>query len=207
MKKQKKASGTSYSKVLIGLIGLAIVLWGIEKWSSAPAPESTNVLTDSGTNLKSEEKALAEPTDGNGASEPEVVVRDSQSEAVVAEEKLPTSVSEFEQYTAQVLKELPVLADFKKLTPQEVHHTPEILLIAGQKMGTIAQLLSEHPYFFETARIFYSQCYVRQDLPTSLRALCLANHRNLRGASQDWDDDEIQHSSQEVRELAEKVSF
>ena len=229
MKNAKKASGISYSNIAIVLIFTALS-YGIyqkvfqhrSEVTSADAIEhqvEQEVFQSDDLNLgqKTEKKPELKPTEQTAVFEE---VSDSVAEqafgtSIVTQEE-PVQVKSLKSWSFEDYKklmkrtqsELPVLTDFKKLNPKEVHHTPEILNRAGTKLGLIAEVLDANPDFVPIAQEFYQDCLVRKDLPTSIRALCLANHRNLRvsqGDSPDWHEAEIRTTTSEIRELAEHI--
>lgn len=214
MKKPKKDSSTSYSKIAIFAFLLFAVYWGIKDSFLNSELNSKTVLEDSSDEIIADEFAetqVSAAVSTASISEEKVEKEeDPRMDKVVGREPLPANLAEFEKYLVQIQKELPVLGDFQRLSAREVHHTPDILVAAGEKMGTIADLLSRNTNYYSAGLIFYSNCYSRKDLPDSLRALCLVNHRKMRtshGGAFEWNEDEIENSSIEVRELAEHVTF
>ena len=175
---------------------------------------SKTVLEDNSDEIIADEFIEAQvpaAASGSPVAEEKVEIKEGpRMDEVVDREPLPANLAEFEKYLVRVQKEFPVLGDFQKLSAREVHHTPDILVAAGEKMGTIADLLSRNANYYSAGLNFYSNCYSRNDLPASLRALCLANHRKMRtshGGVFEWSEEEIENSSIEVRDLAEQVTF
>lgn len=78
----------------------------------------------------------------------------------------------FRAFTAEVLHALPTRADLQRLSPEEVHHTPKLVVDAGVKMGEIAEILARQPELEGDAFFFYESCATGADYPQSVRALC-----------------------------------
>lgn len=117
------------------------------------------------------------------------------------------NLQSFRDLTASAQEKLPTLQDFKKLTAAEVHHTPALLREAGLVLSQIAQALHDNENLAVEAAMFYESCYARTDLPTSIRGLCLADHRNIRikwGDRAEWTSHEAQQPV-EVLRLAEAI--
>lgn len=117
------------------------------------------------------------------------------------------NLQSFRDLTAAAQEKLPTLNDFKKLSAAEVHHTPALLRDAGLVLSQIAQALHDNENLAADAAQFYESCYARTDLPTSIRGLCLADHRNIRikwGDRAEWTTHEAQQPV-EVLRLAEAI--
>lgn len=221
MKNVKKDSGISYSNIAIVLILVALIYGTYQKVSESPTDLRSVDQAEQDTSANDDvdflEKAGPQPQQ---KIVDKSVEREEASDLVTEEVPAPTeesvqvkapqawSSADFKNLMKRTQSELPVSADFKKLSPKEVHHTPELLNRAGVKLGLIAEVLDGNPDFAPIAQEFYQDCLIRKDLPTSIRALCLANHRNLRvsyGDSPDWHDEEIKNTTIEIRELAEHI--
>lgn len=209
MKNQKEASGISYSKIAKRLIFLVLVYGGYQ-FSALKKVKTSNETTQS----VAESVAVRNEIEKQEALLPESESAPEDRSEMVRTESDPQQElkiwnhAEFEKLTQKTLQELPVLNDFKKLSQREVHHTPEIIGLAGDKLGLVAEVFDAHPEFAPEAQKFYFKCLSRKDLPASIRALCLANHRNLRvskGESPEWRVEETRTTSQEVRDLADQV--
>lgn len=216
MKNAKRDSGISYSSIAILLMSMALAYGFYQKISNTRTEVSVAYVIepqdDSGLGLASEHESEQKPLPSAAAMAEDLV----PVAGIAPEEKGPVQaktlkswrLEDFKNLMQRTQSELPLLADFKNLSPKEVHHTPEILNRAGTKLGLIAEILALNPDFGPIAQEFYQDCLVRKDLPTSIRALCLANHRNLRvlqGYSLDWQEEEIRTTTSEIRELAEHV--
>ena len=122
-------------------------------------------------------------------------------------EKNQMNLQSFRDLTASAQEKLPTLSQIRKLSKEEVHHTPELLRDAGLVLSQIAQALHDNENLASEAASFYENCYAREDLPSSIRGLCLADHRNIRlkwGDRAEWTSHEAQQPA-EVLRLAEAI--
>lgn len=91
----------------------------------------------------------------------------------------------------ETLQKLPKKADLQKLTPEEAHHTPALLMQAAGELGDVAEALqaqlkqaegnstaTEHA--LQEGVTFYQKCLGQNDSPESVRALCYSHYRELR---------------------------
>lgn len=73
-----------------------------------------------------------------------------------------------------------VLADFPekqilKNPDRDLHRPPPELADAGAELGAIEDLLDDYPHLVKEGLRFYRKCALKDELLTSLRALCLHN--------------------------------
>ena len=107
----------------------------------------------------------------------------------------------FAKKTRETLDSLPTVAKLRGLTEEEAHVNPAALNAAGDDLGQIAAEVQADPSLVPQAVEFYKSCAKRDDLPTSVRALCYSDHNAL--AKQDpLPEDEIPAA---VRKLAQKL--
>lgn len=76
-----------------------------------------------------------------------------------------------------------VLADFPqkhllKDPNRDLHRPPPELADAGAELGAIEDLLDDYPDLINEGLRFYKKCALKDELLTSLRALCLHNLKN-----------------------------
>lgn len=83
---------------------------------------------------------------------------------------------EFAKLSQNVLSSLPNKATLKKLTDEEVHETPKIIMEAGVKLGLIAQAIANEPSLQKDGFEFYRACATSEKNPNSVRALCFSNY-------------------------------
>lgn len=122
-------------------------------------------------------------------------------------EKNQMNLQSFRDLTASAQEKMPTLSQFRKLTAEEVHHTPSLLREAGLILSQVAQALHDNENLASEAAAFYETCYSREDLPSSIRGLCLADHRNIRikwGDRAEWTAHEARQPA-EVLRLAEAI--
>lgn len=89
------------------------------------------------------------------------------------------SPEDFSQKLVTTLAKLPTRSQLRALSPQEVHHTPKILLEAGLELGDVTDAIEKNPALAPQGVEFFGTCAKRDDLATAIRATCLANMRDL----------------------------
>lgn len=67
---------------------------------------------------------------------------------------------------------LPTLNDLGRLTEEEVHHTPEIVLQGGKIIYETLEEAENHPERREETLAFFFDCSSNQDLAPAIRAMC-----------------------------------
>jgi hypothetical protein len=82
---------------------------------------------------------------------------------------------DFRAHLVDVQKSLPTRSDLQRLSPKDVHRTPKPIVDAGLKLSQIAQTLAEYPEWAQDAIGFYRECSGRDELASSIRALCFSN--------------------------------
>jgi hypothetical protein len=115
----------------------------------------------------------------------------------------PTRV-EFRKLTEETWSQIPTIADLRALSPEELHHTPPVILQAGARLGQVAEALKAHPEVLKDAQGFYRDCARHPEFPTSIRALCYLDlTRNSPDTTeQDHADPQI---SDDVKRLADAL--
>lgn len=86
--------------------------------------------------------------------------------------------SDFHAFTARVLTELPRKTELRKLTPAQAHEAPAPIREAAVRLGEVADRVARNPGLKPEALEFYQNCSLQEELPDSIRALCL--NRALR---------------------------
>lgn len=100
----------------------------------------------------------------------------------------------FEMLATRALKNLPTNKDLRKLTAEEAHHTPAILMQAAGELGDVAEALdtrlkaaandpTEKAKAIQDGIAFYQECMNGAERPSSVRALCYSHYRELREMS------------------------
>lgn len=101
------------------------------------------------------------------------------------------STESFEILAEQSLQNLPKKADLRKLTAEEAHHTPALLMKAAGELGDVAEALqaklkqsegnaAETEKTLQEGVSFYQKCLSQNESPESVRALCYSHYRELR---------------------------
>lgn len=75
----------------------------------------------------------------------------------------------------KTLESLPEIEDIQALSAEEVHHTPEIVIEAGKKIGEIMEEAEENPESREEVMNFLVSCSEGENILPSVRALCYRN--------------------------------
>jgi hypothetical protein len=91
----------------------------------------------------------------------------------------PMGEASFESLAGEVQESLPTLKMLMELPAEEVHGTPELIREAGMDLGKVARALQENTHLAARGLEFYTRCAERNDLPRSIRALCLSNAKPL----------------------------
>ncbi len=73
---------------------------------------------------------------------------------------------------------LPMLVDLKSIPADEAHSTPARIIEAGAALGELEEYLEKKPEEFMAASRFFSDCATGEELPPSVRAMCLHSLRN-----------------------------
>lgn len=124
------------------------------------------------------------------------------SKDLVAGKKL--SAQEFSNLAQEVSRTLPSKKDLQKLTAEEAHFTPKVILDAGNKLGLVAQAVENEPSLQRDAFAFYQQCSSAPTYPDSVRALCYSNYKALaKGLGVKPENDNS--IPQNIRSLADKL--
>jgi hypothetical protein len=168
--------------------------------ATAPKIESVKTSNGEGTTVKASPQKENKAAVQNLSAEQAAVASPKSEPVLMAPE-------EFRKLSKKVLMTLPKTGALQKLSAEEVHHTPALIREAGQNLGQVAQALHDNPALAGEAASFYKACFLKTDLPVQVRALCLADHRNLRvrgGDRADWTEDERQVHP-EIHRLASMV--
>jgi hypothetical protein len=64
------------------------------------------------------------------------------------------------------------------LPEDEAHGTPARIIEAGAALGDLEEFLERKPEEFQSASRFFSECAAGQEVPPSIRAMCLHSLRN-----------------------------
>lgn len=91
------------------------------------------------------------------------------------EEIQQMTLEEFKELTKATEAGLPSTDDIRKLPPGALHHVPVPVIQAGKDLGLVKEILAIHPNYTEEANALYENCSEKDDLPQSVRALCLTN--------------------------------
>lgn len=86
---------------------------------------------------------------------------------------------EYGKLLSEGLKTFPEKSLLRKLSSQEVHNFPEPVSLAGEFMGILKKHLKENSELMKPAQDFYGDCIHKEELATSIRALCLVNLKEI----------------------------
>jgi len=163
--------------------GLAIIFMAIGLWQTRQATSNSTAENPTATGAKSSETASTPsipatseaPKDGDAAGDSPTITDPTDIKTTK-----PMSLGEFRNLTKKTLAGLPTLESLHALDASQVHETPTIMMAAGNSLGQIAQIVHDDPSLKNEGLSFYETCYVKENLPPQIRALCVADHRNLR---------------------------
>ena len=135
------------------IVGTALVSWNL--WKRDPQDVSQDL---------SPSKSLTRPI----SNESEKV---KSHEASVADAKIPSSYkqNQFDGY----MKSLPIIDDLQNLSPEEVHHTPELIKDGGELIGRIHAEAESDATKRVDAMSFFKKCAEDEQIVTAIRAVCL----------------------------------
>ena len=101
------------------------------------------------------------------------------------------NIEEYKKYLEQVMEKLPKVDDIKKLSSEELHHTPQILLDSAGDFVKILETAEISAVHRVESQKFFSECTQASAVATSLRATCLSNlvelHVTGGGKKEDFD--------------------
>lgn len=89
------------------------------------------------------------------------------------------SPAEFSQRLEAANAKLPTFEQIQKLSAEQVHRTPKIVVDAGLELGDIAEAIEKNPALTPQGLEFYDQCAKRSGVAEAVRATCLASLRDL----------------------------
>ncbi len=150
-------------------IGAIYWTWQIQRNSavSSPAQERSQVKSEDALDLSAVEEEHEDPV-------------------TLAQEGIQSNVhEEFQVLAEDVYHSIPTSDQMRTLNDDDVHQTSLILSQVGERLGEIAQALSENPNLAEEGARFYDRCLKNSQFPTPIRALCFANLKKIRGDSID----------------------
>lgn len=114
----------------------------------------------------------------------------------------------FETYLTETLSNLPNKTKLQKLSPDEIHYSPRMIMEAGARLGRIKRQLKLNANFVPSAMKFYTECASQNDGATPVRGLCLANLIHLKTkAGETVDKTKYPARVFELAEKAAKLSF
>lgn len=106
-------------------------------------------------------------------------------QASTSEESQKAASEAFDRQLNETATQIPRVADLRKMSAEEAHQTPQVLLKAGKALGKIAEAVAANPQLKDQAMGFYRECTKNDDYPTSVRSLCYSDFRNLAGSQAD----------------------
>lgn len=87
--------------------------------------------------------------------------------------------AEFKQLTDAAFESFPTLEVLSQLSADQVHHTPEVLIEAGRRLGEVAKALSENPNLKPAGIRFYQKTASAEGLPSTIRAMSYRHWKDL----------------------------
>jgi len=82
---------------------------------------------------------------------------------------------EFVSKLQNISSALPTIAQLQKLTESQVHRTPSPLVAAAESLGEVEEAVEANPSLRPHAIEFYQQCAIKDELASTIRALCYHN--------------------------------
>lgn len=96
--------------------------------------------------------------------------------------KQQEALENFRRQSKTILDQLPLKSDLQKLDDGQAHSIPQELLQTGRELGKLKELVIKYPNFKELqdeAKTYYKSCADKDEVPTSIRSLCLFNRLQL----------------------------
>jgi hypothetical protein len=109
---------------------------------------------------------------------PKVVIK-KRKKASVKTQVTSLSPQEFNEFTKNVERTLPLKHSLIDLSDEEVHTTSKSVLDTARKLGLINQQLKSNKLLSAAAVKFYDGCATQEDVLTPIRALCLSHYLKL----------------------------
>lgn len=142
------------SIVIIVLIGVGLLLWKVATTSNV-----SNVSDKSNSQEISSSIAVDRMDKG--------IVKENNNDSL-------TEFTDYQNKLERDFKSLATVDDLKKLTSNEVHHTPEILKNGGELIGRIHDEAESDPAKRVDALNFFKRCTEDGQIATAIRAVCLS---------------------------------
>jgi hypothetical protein len=126
-----------------------------------------------------------------------------------------SETSSVEKLEARALRDLPTKRALQRLSAEEVHHTPALLMRAAAELGDVAEAFqrklkqtegdsTSQTQVLQEGIVFYRECLNSRSRPDSIRALCYTHYREFREKSGDPErQDEADAIPVNVRSLAD----
>lgn len=110
----------------------------------------------------------------------------------------------FNNYLEKTLATVPIQRDLQKLTGEQAHHSPSVVMEVGMRLGKIKKQVKLNQDFSAKASVFYESCAQKKGAMTPVRGLCLANLIYLKKDS--GEDLNLETFPKDVRALAKQAS-
>ncbi len=187
-----KGSGRYLRKLMWSIIVLAGIAVAVERISqrekfqienatvlSEPAPSSP-----AGESRPSSRPTPFESGRNTNLLEKKANVSLAEDERIAADKKALKGEAaarlSFRHTGEAVFRQLPTIKTMISVTAEEAHGVPRVVQEAGAGLGQIAQSLENDPRLASDGVQFYMRCYRNSSFIPQVRALCLADARNLR---------------------------
>lgn len=159
------------------LIGFGVLLITTRQTSIVPPSTEIEALNPNSESLNPSDLEKEKKSEPNTVAQSVGPTIGNQGNAVDPKQHL--TLEEFKVLAQQISKSLPTKQDLQKISPEDAHLTPSPILLAGERLGQIAQAVYNEPALGEEAMIFYLDCANAPMYPDSVRALCYSNYKAL----------------------------
>ncbi|MGZ3691458.1 MAG: hypothetical protein ACXVAX_08140 [Pseudobdellovibrio sp.] len=115
----------------------------------------------------------------------EAVQKETPAKKDVSTQQTSISSIELDEKMASFFKEMPRVNELQNNPDMDVHETPELVMIAGRRLGEMREFFLKNPVKPEVEMSFYLKCSQDRDFFDSIRAVCAARiskkYRELTG--------------------------
>ena len=126
-------------------------------------------------------------------------------EPVAATPSTDANWVKFKTLADEAFHSLPRIEQLRALPAREAHHTPTLLLEAGEKLGRVAAALKENPALRGEALVYYRHCAQDEHGANSVRALCYAALREIARQLDREGEFPPQDFPEHIREAADQI--
>jgi hypothetical protein len=92
----------------------------------------------------------------------------------------PGVLADFTALKTNALDMIPTAAEIQKLSTEDVHFTPKVVIEAAGEIGRVAEMIAAHPELSSRGLQFYKECAEKESAVEAIRATCLSDFKILQ---------------------------